>query len=250
MFLPSRHKLLYFCDETSHVGDKFMAVGGIAVNLASAREIESKIIKMREKLSLTGEIKWANTKSRRDSGQKAYADLLFELVKSRNIHFHIRFQPMAVYDHKKSGERRKIDTVSKAYYQLISHRPIRYYGDQCDLHIRPDKGECTERLHQYTGAMNSDAVKIHGIPGPCVKSIHQRDSKKSHHLQLLDVTLGALAALRNERHLREGAAKAKRELAEYVHRLWGKVDLTKSSPISYRPFNVWNVRPKWGKRGP
>lgn len=145
---------------------------------------------------------------------------------------------MARYDHKLSGPRRKSDTVSKAYYNLIVHRAARFYGRSSDLHIRPDDGDCTARLHRFIGNMNSYAAKRYATDPNCIRSIHCRESKATHHLQLLDVTLGAMAAIRNERQL----GPAKRDLAEYIQELWD-CDLTVSSPSAHRRFSVWNVTP-------
>lgn len=245
-----RERLFYFCDETSHTGDEYMAVGGICVRMSTAKEIDSQISSLRHKLNITGEIKWNNTGARRDSGQKAYADLLRHLVDSGNVHLHVRFQPMRQYDHRLSGARRRADTVSKAYYQLILHRPVKFYGGSCDLYIRPDGGECTAALPQYIGALNSRAARLHRHGLECVRSIEPRESRQSHHLQLLDVTLGALAALRNSRHEACRAGSPKVELARYVHALWGDCDLSKSSPQTERKFNIWNVSPSLPGRGP
>lgn len=195
-----RSRLLYFCDETSHMGDEFMAVGGIAINMDTIGEIEAKITQIRDRLSLTHEIKWSNVKARRDNGHLAYAELLRELVDANNIHFHMRFQRIQEWDHQRAGPRRKVDTVSRAYYQLALHRPVAFYGATADLHLRPDNGECTSKLHEYIGHLNTQARKHKDCGIACVKSIQATDSKHSHPHQLLDVTLGGLAAIRNNRH--------------------------------------------------
>ena len=220
-----------------------MGVGGIAVNMASAGEIERKITEIRDRLSLRGEIKWSNTKDRRDSGQRAYAELLRELVRNNNVHFHMRFQRTSDWDHQRAGERRKIDTVSRAFYQLVLHRPVTLYGNLADIHVRPDKGDCTAKLHEYIGQLNSEASKDRHCGMPCVRTIHSAESSQNHFLQLLDVTIGGLAAIRNDRHKREGAAKHKHNLALHIHALWGNFDLSKSHPRNAKKFNIWNARP-------
>ncbi len=244
MTTPARQRILYFCDETSHMGDEFMAVGGIAVNMNSIGDIESKITDIRTKLSLKSEIKWSNIKARRDNGHLAYAELLKELIQSNNVHFHIRFQRIQEWDHYRAGPRRKIDTVSRAYYQLALHRPIAFYGATSDIHIRPDNGECTERLHEYMGHLNAEAKNHPDCKCQCVRSIHTVDSKKSHPHQLLDVTLGAFAAIRNNRHTRNEISKPKHALAMSVHQIWGNIDLSKSSSKKERKMNIWNALPK------
>jgi truncated hemoglobin YjbI len=241
---PVRQKLYYYCDETSHTpGDDYMAVGGIAVNMASADEIEKKITEIRDRLSLCGEIKWSNAKDRRDSGQKAYAELLRELVENNNVHFHMRFQRTSDWNHERAGERKKIDTVSRAFYQLVLHRPITFYGHQADIHVRPDKGDCTARLHQFMGQLNTEAGKPKHCGMSCVRSIHTVESRQNHFLQLLDVTIGGLAAVRNNRHKRADVTKHKHDLAMHIHGLWGNFDLSTSHPKDTKKFNIWNARP-------
>lgn len=226
------------------MGDEFMAVGGIAINMATISQIEEKITQIRDRLSLTHEIKWSNVKARRDNGHLAYAELLHELVEANNIHFHMRFQRIQEWDHQRSGPRRKVDTVSRAYYQLSLHRPVAFYGAQADLHLRPDNGECTSRLHEFIGHLNTQARKHKDCGVECVKSIQATDSKNSHPHQLLDVTLGGLAAVRNRRHLRDDISEAKRTLALSIHELWGNLDLTESSTKDEKRFNIWNAQPR------
>lgn len=239
-----RKKVIYFCDETSHIDDVYMAVGGIAINLNSIAEIESELTEIRNRFHIgkTREIKWNNAKARRNVVHFEYAELLYRLVQENRLHFHIRFQKIGDWDHEKSGPRRKTDTVSRAYYQLLLHRPVGFYGKSADILVRPDNGECTEKLKDYVGHLNSEARSKKGCLSSPIHSVECRDSKQTHGLQLLDVTLGALAALRNERHLRPELSSVKKELAEHVFHLWGELDLTKSSPLSSKKFNVWNVR--------
>ncbi|MFN4059975.1 MAG: DUF3800 domain-containing protein [Paracoccus hibiscisoli] len=243
-----RKKIYYFCDETSHTaGDPFLAVGGIAINSAALAEIEAEIASIRSKYSISGEIKWSNTKNRRDSGQKAYADLLRHLVDKERLHFHVRFQETAEYNHRLSGSRLKIDTVSKAHYQLLLHRPVEFYGKTCDLHIRPDNGNCTELLGKFVDKLNSGAKKKHKIEVGCIRSLHPTDSAKSHFLQLLDVTLGAFASVRNGRAYQQPEVSPKVQLASHILNIWDNPNLHVSTDKEARRFNIWNVVPKYGK---
>lgn len=69
------------------------------------------------------------------------------------------------------------------------------------------------------------------------------DSKREPFLQLLDVTLGALTAFRNERHLLFETAAAKAELAQYTVKALGISDITKNFDDGRR-LSIWNVIPK------
>jgi hypothetical protein len=221
-----------------------MAVGGVAINMQTIGNVERRIQAIRDAMNISSEIKWNNVKPRRDNGHFAYADLLKELVEAGNAHFHIRFQRMEDWDHRRSGPRRKTDTVSKAFYQLVLHRPVKFYGSKADIHIRPDKGDCTEKLHEYIGQMNTEASRLAKCGVKCVKSIEVRDSKETPCLQLLDVTLGALAAIRNERHMSPDISQTKRDLALHVHGLWSNRNLSANSLKAERKFVVWNAQPR------
>lgn len=221
-----------------------MAVGGIAINLASIEMVERKIRELNAAMNITSEIKWSNVKPRRDKGHWAYVDLLRTLVGSGHVHFHIRFQETQNWDHKRAGPRRKTDTVSRAFYQLLLHRPAKFYGKQCDIYVRADAGDCTEDLHKYIGPLNIEAKKLRECGAGCIRSIEVRDSKKTPALQLLDVTLGGLAALRNARHLRPEISDTKKALALYLHEQYDKLDLAKNSSKAARKFCIWNAQPK------
>jgi len=222
-----------------------MAVGGIAINFDAIKEIEQMVLAVRDKCKLraSAEIKWSNVKARRENAHKEYAALLFNLCQEKRVHFHIRFQRVSDWNHEMSGPRKKTDTVSRAYYQLLLHRPIGFYGHQAKIFVRPDNGECTEKLSDFVGHLNTDARKKKNCKDAPIRSIECQDSKKCHGLQLLDVTLGGFAAIRNGRYLRPEVSKVKKELAEYIKDLWGNPDLTKSSPPSQVHFNVWNAKP-------
>jgi hypothetical protein len=240
---PTGPDILYFCDESSQVDDRHMAVGGLAVSRERIPEILTAMWEARERCNYFSEVKWSTAKKRRASIHKDYAVLLRQLVRANHAAFHIRFAPFLEYDHKNAGPRGRIDTVSKMYYQLLLHRPAKYYGDKRHLYIHPDKGDCTSELADMRGALCAGAYHAGAMPD-CVKVIEPRDSAREPFLQLLDVTLGAFAARRNDREL--GDTKA--ELRDFIIGLWGGVDLAKSTPMSNKAFNVWNATPQ--KRGP
>lgn len=239
----SRPQLLYFCDETGTVDDEYLAVGGVAIRAERANEIRSDLAGICQQCNVTREIKWSNTKARRDNVHRAFVDYFFSLIEARLGHFHIRFSRMSDYDHSLSGMRRKIDTISKAYFQLLLHRAGRFYSRSCDIFVYPDKGECTERLPDFRGSLNANCYTRYGLGS--FRQIEPRDSRNEAILQMLDVTLGALGAVRNGRHLAPNAAQAKRELAEYVLTKTGLASLGGNSIRTERVLSVWNATPMW-----
>ncbi|WP_276118001.1 DUF3800 domain-containing protein [Pararhizobium qamdonense] len=241
-----RKQILYFCDESSQDGDTFMAVAGIAVAKEAIPVIVSQMTEIREKFGKQGEVKWKNAKSRSGVVHEAYIRLLFALVDEGRLHFHIRFSRMDEYDHKLSGPRRKIDTVSKAFFMLLLHRPVAFYGAEADLHIHPDDGDCTSELVNQIGALNFVGRRKCGVRD-IVKLVQPRSSEREPMLQLLDCTLGALAAYRNGRHEKDGISDTKKNLAKLTFDMTGWPDLTGNCWRDKKKLNRWNSVPRFRK---
>ncbi len=258
---PKAKFVYYYCDESSHVlGHDFMAVGGIAVPDYGIASIKAELaaIKMRKGIPSESEIKWSKTSSF-DCGETEYAKYLAELVKAGKVHFHIRFAPFRQYSHKLSGPLRHIDTTSKMHYQLLLYRALKFYGPRYKLRIYPDGGDCTHNLRQFLPVLLDEGTNRHGAKPNCIDALEQRDSNVEPLLQLLDVTLGAFTAVRNNRHLSSETKEPKRKLAEMVLALHGNPDVTANIPadpfgqftVAMQAFSIWNVdKPKGPKKTP
>ena len=242
--VPIPDKILYFCDESSQ-GDEFLGVAGLAVNAAAVSAITTRLQEIKKQFDIVTEVKWGTVKRLNGRVHKLYIDYLFELIASDIVHFHIRFSELAKYDHSKSGARNKIDTVIKSFYQLILHRPMQYYGKSGDIHIRLDAGHCTSEVHRYIGAMHTEAYRQYGCQRDYITSIQSRDSASEPMLQLLDVTLGALTAYRNGRHLVPGCNRTRQEVACYAFGKVGIKSLAQSTSKEQKRCSIWNVRPLW-----
>lgn len=141
--------LVYYCDESSF-HDTHMAVGGLAVDHETLPDVLIQIQAINERCNVASEVKWENAKPRRQNAHQAYIDLLFDLIENNKVHFHLRFAPFDDYDHRLSGSNKRQDTVGKMHYQLILHRPVRYYGAENRLVIHPDNGTCTAKLRIHS----------------------------------------------------------------------------------------------------
>jgi hypothetical protein len=236
-----RHQLYYFCDESSFLGEEYMAVAGIAVSRSMVFDVVRALRDLNEAKRARGEIKWNNTRKRGLDIRKAYVDHLVKLISDNHVHLHIRFSPMNEYDH--AGERREFDTVSKMFYQLLLHRPVRYYGRDCILRGRPDNGECTRLLPDYKDALHFEGQRDYQSQPDCINSIVPLDSRHEPMLHLLDVAVGALTAYRNGRHLLDSIGEPKRALAQHAFQAFGQKDLKKNHDDGNK-FSIWNVIPK------
>jgi hypothetical protein len=117
------------------------------------------------------------------------------------------------------------------FYQLNLHRPVRDYGKQFCIHIKPDHSDSYIRFKEYQGHLNTDASKKYGISNCPVREITFCHSHNSPIHQINDLIIGGMAHRRNERHLVDTASDHKCELADYIN--------TKRRE-SMGTFTVWN----------
>ncbi|MCK1284053.1 DUF3800 domain-containing protein [Bradyrhizobium sp. 44] len=236
--------IVYFCDESSFF-DNHMGVAGLAVNKKTLPSILDELAQINDDYNVVSEVKWQNAKSRRANTHMAYIDYLFRLIEESRAHVHVRFAPFKEYDHSLSGQKKRVATVGKMHYQLLLHRALRFYGESNSIIIHPDGGGCTAELPKLIGALNYDGKVKHGHKNSSVQHIECKDSKYEPMLQLLDVTLGALTAYKNNRHTDPITNATKKELAEYAVSKTNLASLERSSPMTAMKFNLWNVRPMW-----
>lgn len=213
-----------------------MSVGGLAIVPSREKHVSAQLAEIRGAYGITSQVQWKTAKTRRDNIYRAYIDVLHSLVESGQAHFHVRLTPV---------KNRKFtnDVVSKSFYQLLLHRAGRYYADHMAIHARPDNGCCTEYLPKMLPGINSDIAGKFECKHAAVRTIQPCDSGNEHILQLVDVSLGALTSARNGNHLNGGVGDFKRSLIEYALDKFGVRDITASSPITARKFNLWNVTP-------
>jgi hypothetical protein len=226
----------YFCDESSFMNDTHMAVAGMAISEADLPLIRAELQLIRERCRAGGEIKWSNTDDKNVRVREEYINLMWRLIRGRRAHLHLRFAPFGEYDHH-LYERRRFDTASRMFYQLLLHKAVRHYGARELLFIRPDNGPCTEPIPKLKYALLADSKKYNRHP-ECIDSIECLESAAEPMLQLLDVSLGAFAALRNDRKLKGG----KRHLADHAAKSLGVRNLAKDYDEGVR-FSIWNAIP-------
>jgi hypothetical protein len=244
---PEREEAFYFCDESSYAGEEIMAVAGLALPKRNLKAVVAEI-KSLHKTKQREEVKWNTTKIWNLEIRRDHIDCLADLTTKRLVHLHVRFAPFDQYDHEQSGRRRIYDTVGKMYYQLLLHRAVRHYGPQYRLLIRPDDGACTSELKKFVAPLCFDGhIKYRAKPD-CIKDLVCLNSEKEPLLQLLDVTLGALTAYRNGRHLKASTSKAKSELAAHTVKAF-KIKNIAANWDDGRRLSIWNVIPS-RKRGP
>jgi hypothetical protein len=230
----------YFCEESSFMTGEFMAVAGLVVHEDGVPTLVDGLAKIRKSNGTRGEIKWNNISKHEKQARIDFIDYFWFLSDRGQADFHIRFAPFDQYDHDEY-QRRRFDTTSRMFYELLLHRAVKHYGKWNRLFIRPDNGECTSVLPHLKAGLNADGVRKFKTNPQCVDSIICLDSKDEPILQLLDVVLGAFTALKNNRVL----AAPKREVADHALKTLQKRGHDLDTMYSgTRRFSIWNVIPK------
>lgn len=232
--------LIYFCDESHIRGSDWFGVGGLAIPTSNIHFVEGAIFGIRAAFgysSIASEVQWKSAKIRRDNIYKAYVDLLHSLVERKIVHLHLRFTPA-------QGRSTKPADISKAFYSLLLHRAGRHFHKDYNILIRPDNGCCTEYLPSMKTGLNNDIARKFGGKPSTVRDIAPQNSRTAHALQLLDVTLGAVCAARNNNHRNGALSEFKASLANYTLDKFSIHSSIPDTPINQKHLNIWNVRPR------
>jgi hypothetical protein len=235
-------KRYVYCDESSFIKqpdptDRFMSVGALVIPSVGIQLLLDELKAIRGANFARGEIKWNNTTKRETKVRIDFIDHLWTLLKKKRVNFHVRFAPFDEYSHDDYPGKR-FDTTNRMFYQLLLHRAVKHYGKWDRLYIRPDDGDCTANLEQFKVGLESDGWKRYKANPNCIESIICLSSKTEPVLQFLDVSLGALTALRNNRALGE----SKQLVADHMRDKLDGIDLTKD--LHDRTFSIWNAKPQ------
>lgn len=189
------------------------------------------------------ELKWSRISNQKVEEYKALVDYFFWLNSSDAVHFHA-----LVFDNHKANHRKYNDGcadtgLSKLYYQLILHKFCKVYQGG-DMAVCLDHRNSKTPHEDLKRMLNSGVAKTLGRDESPIKQIVSADSKAEDLLQLNDVILGAVGAVRNGKHELVGGRAAKAELAKYVLEKSGLQTFDQDSPRRVTRFTVWNFRPQ------
>ncbi|AJC79794.1 hypothetical protein IE4803_CH02605 [Rhizobium etli bv. phaseoli str. IE4803] len=220
-----------------------MAVAGIAVSRKVVPQITAEVKRLKALHGKEGEVKWKKAGYRSGILHLALINLLFNLVDKNVINLHVNFVEMRRYDHKLSGEQRTEGTVGRQLYNLILHRAIKLYHDRYSVSVYPDDGGCSRKLASLAPHLRIKAQRLFKAdPRNVLNVIQQRNSSREPMLELLDVTLGALASYRNARYTVEDASSTKTRLAAYAfsRTRWNSIE---GNVWRGRQCVLWNLEP-------
>ncbi|GIX17922.1 MAG: hypothetical protein KatS3mg119_2108 [Rhodothalassiaceae bacterium] len=244
-------ELSVYVDESSQSGHRFLALGGIWIEKAHVPAVERRLLGLRSRHGLSGELKWTKLSPSRRLAYEAFVDVFFALHEAGILDWHVMFPEAARIDHTGYSGGDKELGFNKFLYQFLFHR-IRLYPDARPVRIYLDYRTTRHDPDRSLRPILNNALrrKLGTDSGP-VAHVHFLDSKKSHLLQVNDIILGAMAYLRNDRHLGPSASAAKTAVARNILARAGLTGLSRNTPIPAK-FSVWNFRlaPKKAPRDP
>lgn len=225
-----------FFGDASSKGADYMVAGGFAVSASRIKEISEHITAIREAADIS-EFHWAEYSGRRQ--RAAYESLVqyaFQLVKDGHAAFHVIICPFKGYRHKaKPGEGRDT-SVNRMYFQLLLHRPARFYGKKRAIHVRLDAGNDSKDICGMRNEVCAAAFHQHKTRPNCIRSLEALPSHDAPIIQMADVLLGGIAAKRNGvKHTSE-----KGPLADLILQASGRPSWDKDTPFWAKKLTVWN----------
>jgi hypothetical protein len=234
----------FFADESGISNDRYTVVSGVTVHKSAIKMVYSTISAFRKRTNMNAELKWSKISDGRESEYRQLIETFFAMNNSKLLEFHAVSFDNHRWNHKKFNKDDSDIGLSKLYYQLIMQKLIDPHGDQSSLFVCLDNRHSSTDLSDFHQMLNRGAKKEFKLDYGPVTQLMFRDSKKDDMLQLNDVILGAITAMKNGRHLIAGGRASKKRLAELVFAKSGLPALEKNSPPTMTHFSFWNREPQ------
>jgi hypothetical protein len=240
VFFPSQN-LVFFADEACISQDRFTIVGGVCIHRNVIATVRKQLLAYRENYGMHAELKWSKISNQKADEYKALVDYFFWLNSKNIIHFHTLIFDSHKANHSRYNNGCRDTGLSKLYYQLILHK-------FCGLYRHGDMAVCLDHRNSKTRhedlkkMLKSGVAKKLGVSESPIKQIVSADSKNEDILQMNDVILGAVGAVRNGKHKAVGGRAAKADLANYVLTKSGLETFDANSPRHAKVFTVWNFK--------
>lgn len=233
-----------FADESGISNDRHMLVGATIVRRRYVEQMYRAIFDFRKSHSMYSELKWSKVSNQKLGAYKALVDIYFDFCRRGGIAFRATTFDNHLWDHKRFNDSDPDLGISKLYYQMLLHQVVGRYGDLASLYICLDRRLSSTPLKKFHRILNAGAAKDYNLTFGPVSTLTAKDSKTDDILQINDVILGAVSALKNNRHLAVGAKTSKADLAQYVRSKSGLTSYDTDSPPSNTSFLVWNRQPR------
>jgi hypothetical protein len=229
----------FYCDSSSHRGHKYVVVAGVAGRPHRINEINAKLEVFKETISMKSEFKWSQYRGGRKEGiYFGVVDYFFELISNGQLHFHGLVCDFNRFDHHRAGRGNPETSVNKLYYQLMLHQVCKQYGNRCRIQMFPDHENDSAQVTQFREAICARAYRQYATRPNCLRAIHPIPSSNHNVLQMLDIVIGSIAALREDRQL----SGHKMKLANYILEKSPVSSWDQDVTFENNSMSLWNFR--------
>ena len=210
----------------------------------TVKEVYDTIANYRARHNMNAELKWSKISNQKEEEYMALVDLFFALNNTNHIQFHSVIFDSHKWNHSKFNNGDSDIGLSKLYYDLLLHKFVKRCGPNNSLYACLDQRNSSTSLHDVRRMINATAARDHDLHHAPLAQLVSKDSKADCMLQMNDVILGAVCAVRNGRHLLANSRRSKKNIAEYVLEKSGLTTFDVDSPRSVNRFTIWNKQPR------
>lgn len=232
---------IFIVDEAGISNDRFTVVGGICLHKSTLEGVYRTMQEYREAFNMKAELKWTKVSDQKETEYRWLVDYFFAMNNSNRLQFHSVIFDSHQWNHHKYNDGVGDTGLSKLYYQLILHKFMCHCGPHGSLYVCMDHRNSQTSLHDLRNMLNATGRRDHGLSDP-LKQLISKHSHDDDLLQLNDVILGAVCAVRNGKHLLSDYRKSKRLLALQVLEKSGLSTFERDSPKGVNRFSVWNMK--------
>lgn len=234
---------LSFMADSSSKDDTFMVAGGFAVRGDRVAEIETTISELRASVGIRSEFHWKDYRGgNRRVAYEALVSLAFDLIEKNHAHFHLAIAKFQGKEGERLERVPKDRRINGIYENLLIHRVARFYGKNTAIHCIFDSGDDCAGVVGRRNFICAAAYRKYQTAPNCIRTLEPMRSEKSGLIQMSDVLVGGIGALRNGRQL----SSPKANLAEFIHEASRHDDWAINTGAGARKFTVWNVKAKSG----
>jgi hypothetical protein len=245
MFTIAPQDFAFYADESGISKDRFTVVGGLCMHKRTANQVYASMAKYREDNNMRSELKWSKVSNGKTQEYQRLVDLFFALNNTNHIQFHCVIFDNHSWNHGKYNGGDPDVGLSKLYYDLLLHKFVKRCGtDNRSLYACLDHRNSSTSLEDLRRMLNATASRDYNLTHAPLAQLVSKDSRQDDILQMNDLILGAVCAVRNGRHLLAEGREAKRVIAEQVLAKSGLSCFDTDSPRNIHRFTVWNKVPR------
>lgn len=223
-------KINIYCDESCHLyNDKLdvMSLGAVYCYNSTSAKIKKFIRKLKEKYNFNKEIKWAHVSCK-------YIDMYKEII-NKFVNSTYLFVRIVVIKNKQAYKFKSSSEYDEFYYKSYYQLLIRILDNDCYYRIFLDRKDANGKNKQKNLRRILCNAR-YDFNREYIEEIVEVDSQCNSLVQLADFFTGMVTYYHRGLHEKENADRCKKELVEL---LIAKVDISKTTALSKKSFNIF-----------